>query len=141
MFMGGCIGLFFLMSFCMSRKGKWHLFTMRYPVQTKPTGVAYTSPCATFGSGAARQFHATYKNMVRVIFTDTGICFYVKPTSFWRIFHPPFLLPWQKVRQVEQSDGIFREHYELRIEDHGTEITLVLPTKVEHDLFRYYKAA
>jgi hypothetical protein len=140
-FFGVAIGLSMQMSFLSSRKGGWHLFAMRYPVRNRPVAAAYTAKLATFGSTSEGQFRSSYKNIVRVMFTDGGIYFYVWPILPTRLFHQPFLLPWQTVKQVEKIDGAFREFYKLTIEDDTSKIRLIIPMKGEHDLFRYYTAA
>ncbi len=58
----------------------------------------------------------------------------------FRAFHPPFLVPWASVRRVEKKDSFFLRGYRLDIEDAAGEIHVLLPKKVEDDLFKYYKA-
>jgi hypothetical protein len=127
------IGMWILISFTVSRMG-WRSFSSRYPAPFRPPGLAYASPFSRFGS-----IFASYRDVVRVIVTDTGIYFY--PMFLFRPFHRPFLLPWTSVRRIEKKAGFFRQGYRLDIEDAAGEIHVLLPTKAEADLFRFHKLA
>jgi hypothetical protein len=140
LFVGVAISLSLQMSYFSSRKGGWFLFVMRYPVPNRPVAAAYTAKLAKFGSASEGQFRSSYKNVVRVMFTDGGIYFYVWPFLPTRAFHQPFLLPWPTVKRAEKSDGYLGEGCKLTIVDGYSKICLILPVKAEHDLFRFYQA-
>ena len=130
--------LFFLsmwitVTFIISHMG-WRSFSRRYPARSRPAGRVYASPASWFGN-----IFASYRNVVRVIFTDAGIYFYAM--FLFRAFHPPFLVPWESVRRVEKKDGFFRRGYRLDIEDAAGQIHVLLPRNAADDLFRYHKPA
>ena len=127
------VGMWLLVSFIISHLG-WRSFSSRHAMQTRPPGQAYVSPSSWFGS-----IFASYRNVVRVVFTDAGVYFYAM--FLFRAFHPPFLVPWASVLKVEKRDSFFGQRYRLDIEDAAGEIHVLLPTKIEGDLFRYHKAA
>ena len=127
------LGFFSLISFMLSRMG-WCSFAERYPAKTRPTGMSYASPRSWFG-----RMGPSYSNVVRVTFTDAGVFF--NAMFLFRAFHSPFLVPWASVRSVEKKDGFWGKRYRLDIEDPAGEIHVLLPARVEHDLFRYYHAA
>jgi len=126
------VGMWIFVNFVISQMG-WRSFANRYPAQTRPTGSAYNSPSAWFG------LLGSYRNVVRVIFTDAGVYFYV--LFLFRAFHPPFLVPWESVKRVEKLDGFFGRKYSLGIDDPAGKIRLRLPGKIEQDLIRYYRKA
>ena len=123
------ICLWLCVSFFISRMG-WHSFATRYPARIRPGGTVYNSPASWFGI-----IFASYRNVIRVIFTDTGVYFYAM--FLFRAFHPPFLVPWHSVKCVEKKKGLFGPRYRLDIKDAAGEIHVLLPEKVEHDLSRY----
>jgi hypothetical protein len=126
------LGMWTLVVFVVSHMG-WRSFSNRYPAQSQPPGQAYSSPSSWFGS-----IFASYRNVVRVVFTEAGVYFY---TMFlFRAFHPPFLVPWASIRRVEKKNGLWGQRYRLDVEDAAGEIHVLLPTTVEADLFRYHKA-
>ncbi len=122
-----------LVSAKISRTG-WRSFAERYPVNNRPAGRSYTSPYTRFAG-----FNASYKGVVRVIFTDEGVYFSV--LFLFRPFHSPFLVPWQSVKQVEREQGFFKDRYRVDIEDAAGEIHVTLPLSAEDDLSKYRKAA
>jgi hypothetical protein len=124
--------LWVCVSFVISRMG-WHSFAERYPAQNKPMGAAYNSPSSWFAT-----IFASYRNVVRVVFTEAGIYFSVMFP--FRAFHPPFLVPWASVKRVERKDGVFVSRLRIDIEDNCGEIHVMLPIKVERDFYTYYKA-
>jgi hypothetical protein len=112
--------------FIISRFG-WHAFAKRYPVHEKPAGIRYTASKSWFGSNLA-----SYRNVVRVAFTENGIhCSVMLP---FRAFHPPFLLPWASVKSVERKEGFFFGRVRLNIEDACGEMHLLLPLKAADPL-------
>ncbi|SRR5260221_14126278 len=112
--------------------GGWGSFAKRYPAQARPEGNAY--------SVLSCRFYNVYNRGIgiRVIFTETGIFFYM--TFLSRLAHPPFLLPWESVKRVEKGHGVFGEYYIMEIKDAAGTFRLDLNRNVEHDLSRYYKA-
>ncbi len=123
------VGMWLFVSFIISQTG-WRSFSNRYPVRTRPPGRVYVSPSSRFGN-----IFASYRNVIRVVFTDAGVYFYV--SFLFRAFHPPFLVPWASVRRVEKQDGIFCKRYRLDIEDAVGEMHVLLPKKIEDDLSKY----
>jgi hypothetical protein len=126
------VGMWLLVSLINSQFG-WRSFSSRYPAQSRPPGVAHNSPSSCFG------FLGHYRNVVRVVFTDAGVYFYV--VFLFRAFHPPFLVPWDSVKRIEKKDGFFGSYYWLEIENDAGRVRLRLPGKIEDDLSRYHKAA
>jgi hypothetical protein len=126
-----CFVYIWLLIFLITRQfSGWRSFAERYPAQVRPTGSTYTASKYWVGK------MPFYKNCVRIIFTDAGVYFYMR--FFFRLFHPPFLLPWESVKRIEKVHGFFGSRYLLKIEDAVTRVQLELPEKVEHDLSRYY---
>jgi hypothetical protein len=119
-----------LVSFIVSQMG-WRSFSNRYPAQTRPAGSAYNSPSSWFG------VLGHYHNVVRVVFTDAGVYFYVM--FLFRAFHPPFLVPWESVKRIEMKNGFFGSYYWLEIADAAGRVRLRLPRTIEQDLSRYQK--
>jgi hypothetical protein len=111
--------------------GGWGSFAKRYPAKIRPAGnayrVSYWRICNVNDAGRC----------LRVIFTDSGIYFYM--TFFRRLAHPPFLLPWESVRHIKKGHGLLGEYYILEVKDAAGAFSLDLPKKVEHDLSRHYK--
>jgi hypothetical protein len=127
------VGLWVFVLFVISHLG-WRSFALRYAAPTRPVAKAYNSPASNLNNNLL----ASYRNVVRVVFTEAGIYFYV--LFLFRAFHPPFLVPWESVRRAKKVDGFWGSHYRIDIVDSAGEILVLLPTKVEHDLFRHYKA-
>jgi hypothetical protein len=123
------VGIWVSVCFVISRMG-WHSFATRYPVQNRPAGTAYNSPSSWFGN-----IFASYRNVVRVVFTETGIYFYAM--FLFRAFHPPFLVPWTSVKRIERKAGLFGPRLRMDIEDASGEIHVLLSPKVERDLFAF----
>ncbi len=126
-----CMWVF--VGFIISRFG-WNSFATSYPVQARPAGRAYNSPFAWFGT-----ILFNYRSVVRVIFTDTGIYFYV--FFLFRAFHSPFLVPWDRIKSIERKNGFFRDRYRIDIEDAAGEIHVILPLSIEPDLIKFKKTS
>ena len=118
-----------LATFVVSWSG-WHKYALRYPAEAQPRGTVYDSPLSRFGT-----ILATYRNVVRVVFGETGIHFSVR--FVFRPFHAPFLVPWSSVQRIEKTSGFFGERYCLEITDSAGRIKVWLPVKAEADLFHY----
>jgi hypothetical protein len=114
-------------------KGGWGSFAKHYPAQTRPIGSAYRVSSCRFCNVYSRG------RGIRVIFTDTGIYFYM--TFFYRLAHPSFLLPWESVKRIEKGYGFLGEYYIMEIKDAAGAFRLDLPKTIEYDLSRYYKLA
>jgi hypothetical protein len=127
------IAIWILVSFLISRAG-WHAFAIRYPARRRPVGKAHASPFTSFGLLRSR-----YSWAIKVVLSDSGVCFL--PSLLFRAFHSPFLVPWASVKRVEKRNGFLRPRYHLDVEDPAGEIHVTLPSKVEHELLRYHKAA
>jgi hypothetical protein len=113
--------------------GGWSSFAKRYPAQTRPAGKAYSVPSWTYCD-----VHWNARGL-RVIFTDTGIYFYM--LLYRRLAHPPFLIPWESVKRVKKEQGFIGEYSVLEIEDAAGKLRLDLSHELEHVLARYQKAA
>jgi hypothetical protein len=124
-------GMWICVGFVISRLG-WHLFATRYPAPSRPVGTAYSSPSSWFGT-----IFASYRNVVRVLFTEAGVYFSVM--FLFRVFHPPFLVPWASVKRIEKKAGLFVTRFRMDIEDACGEIHVLLPAKAERDLFTFTK--
>src|SRR5579859_6007573 len=70
---------------------KWRGFAVRYPAQNRPNGGAYTSRETHFDGF----WGSHYPPGVQVVMSDAGIYFFMP--SLLRIFHRPFLVPWESV--------------------------------------------
>ena len=125
------VGMWMLVTFIISNFG-WRAFAQQYRCDVRPEGTVYRSPRAMFGS-----LFASYNNVVRVIFTESGVYFY--PLFLFRAFHPPFLLPWSSVKQVEKRERWYGNSYQMEVVDPAGKISLMLPTKVEGELFSFYR--
>ena len=103
-------------------------------LKSQPVGRAYNCPFVWFGT-----ILANYRSVVRVIFTDIGIYFYV--FFPFRAFHSPFLVPWDRIKSIERKKGFFRARYRIDIEDTVGEIHVILPLSIEPDLIKFKKAS
>jgi hypothetical protein len=128
----GFVGLWLLVGFAVSRGG-WHRFASRHPAPSRTPGRCHTAPWASFGS-----VFSSYRNVVRVVFTDAGI--HVHALFLFRAFHRPFLVPWTSVRRVERQDRVRFRGYRIDVEDVAGEIHLLLPVAVEDDLRAHHQA-
>jgi len=122
-------GLWVCVGFVISRMG-WHAFATSYPARSRPSGTAYRSPSSWFGT-----LFASYRNVVRVVFTEAGVHFSVM--FLFRAFHPPFLVPWSSVKRVEKKAGFFVTRFRMDIEEASGEIHVLLPLKAERDVFAF----
>jgi len=118
-------GIWFFVSFNISYMG-WRAFAKRYPAPIRPAGTVYTSPATRFGN-----FFARYGNVIQIIFAETGVYFYV--VFLFRPFHPPFLLPWGSVKNIEKKTLLFWSRYQMNVEDLAGKIRVALPVRIEHD--------
>src|SRR5437016_4404327 len=105
--------------------GGWGSFAKRYPAQARPEGNAYSVLSCCFCNVYNRA------RGIRVIFTDTGIFFYM--TFLSRLAHPPFLLPWESVKRVEKRHGFSGEYYIMEIKDAAGTFRLDLNRNIEQD--------
>lgn len=112
------VALWVSVGFIISRMG-WHAFALKYPSSTRPPGRSFNCRSAWFGT-----FFASYRNVVRVIFCEAGI--YVYPLILFRAFHPPFLVPWEKVVGVTKKKRFFVVSQELEIRDENGEMHVLL---------------
>ena len=126
------VGIWLFVCFIISHEG-WRSLSSRYSSPVRPAGIAYNSPSSWFG------VLGHYHNVVRVVFTDAGVYFYV--LFLFRAFHPPFLVPWESVKRVEKKKGFFGSYYCLEIANDAGSARLRLPERIEHDLLRHQKAA
>jgi len=124
-------GIWVSVSLVISRLG-WSSFAECYPAQGKPLGEAYNSPSSWFGT-----IFASYRNVVRVVFTEAGIYFSVM--FLFRAFHPPFLVPWASVRSIERKKVFVVSRLRIDIEDSCGEIHVLLPLKAETELRAHCK--
>jgi hypothetical protein len=113
--------------------GGWGSFAKQHPVGNRPVGNAYALLSCQFSKSAASR---GIKG-VRVIFSDTGVYFYVIFLS--RPGHPPFLLPWGSVKSVRKKYGFLGDYYRLHIKDAAGEFNVDLPLNAEQGLSKYHK--
>jgi hypothetical protein len=119
-------------SYMISRLG-WRRFSARYPASGRPDGKAYPVSVINFGSLRSTM----YRNTARIIITRRGIYFYM--LFLFRMFNPPFLVPWSSVTSVSQPGGLINSYCEIVINDQAGSIYLLVHKKAEKDLFTYYK--
>jgi hypothetical protein len=125
----GGVFLFVLISLADAQaKGGWGSFAKRYPAQTRPDGKSYSVPSWTYCN-----VHWNARGL-RVIFTETGIYFYM--TLYRRLAHPPFLLPWESVKCIKKEHGFLGEYSILEIEDAVGGLRLDLSKEIERELAR-----
>ena len=108
------IALWVIVGFVISRMG-WHQFAKKYASVTRPLGRSFHCQIVWFGS-----IFASYRNAVRIVISDAGIYFY--PIILFRAFHPPFLVPWDKVVGVIKRKRFFIVSQDLKIRDDAGEI-------------------
>lgn len=73
-------------------------------------------------AGSARIGGAAYNNMLQVGIQPEGL-----RLSVWRIFrpgHPPLLIPWSDITDIEETRSLLGTRNRLRIRDAPTTITL-----------------
>ena len=112
----------------ISRCG-WVSFSNRHRASSRPSGTAYNCQVLTFGSWVR------YKNAVRVIFTDSGVYFF--PIVLFKLFHPPFMVPWASVVDFQMKDSLFGPYAWLEINDPVGRIRIRLTAKAENNLVKY----
>ena len=112
------IALWVGVSFLISRMG-WHGFAQKYAVSSRPHGRSFNCASAWFGS-----IFASYHNVMRIVFSDAGI--YIYPFFLFRAFHPPFLVPWEKVVGVTEKKRFWITSHELVVRDGTGEIHILL---------------
>ena len=94
----------------------WRDWARKYPGTTKPTGIVFTCRHAMLGG-------VSYKNGVRVVFIPEGIYLF---TNFFLPFHPPLLLPWDKVTGIVKNKFLWLTRDELKIYIMDNEMSLGL---------------
>ena len=112
--------LWFVVGFIVSRMG-WHGFAQKYAASVRPPGMSFNCPAASFGS-----ILASYRNVMRVVFSESGV--YVYPMILFRVFHQPFLIPWEKVVAMKKKTRFWGDWYELSVRDRNSEIRITLTT-------------
>ncbi|RRJ95492.1 hypothetical protein Ga0100231_015505 [Opitutaceae bacterium TAV4] len=127
------VSIWFGVSFVISRMG-WHAFGKKYRATVRPAGESFNCPGATFGN-----IFASYRNVMRVVFSESGI--YIYPLLFFRLFHPPFLVPWEKVARPIKKKRFFVTHTELEIRDQVGEIHIILSSKAVQEYERVKNGA
>jgi len=76
----------------------------------------------------------SYKNALVLKYNDEGI--YIKPFLIFRLFHPPLLIPWKDITEVQDKKVFFVGYKELMIgEPFVAKIKLYTSTfrEIEHD--------
>ena len=75
---------------------------------------------------------------MRVIFVKEGI--YFCAPFFIRAFHPPFVLPWERVRRIKKKGGFVPSRQLMaEVEDAEGPLRLWFSKTMEEDFFRYYR--
>ena len=123
------IALWVIVGFVISRMG-WHQFAKKYASVTRPLGRSFHCQIVWFGS-----IFASYRNAVRIVISDAGIYFY--PIILFRAFHPPFLVPWDKVVGVIKRKRFFIVSQELKIRDDAGEIHIGMSESAVLELQRF----
>ena len=126
---GYVIALWVIVGFVISRMG-WHQFAKKYASVTRPLGRSFHCQIVWFGS-----IFASYRNAVRIVISDAGIYFY--PIILFRAFHPPFLVPWDKVVGVIKRKRFFIVSQELKIRDDAGEIHIGMSESAVLELQRF----
>jgi hypothetical protein len=113
--------------FVVSRMG-WCGFAQKYAASSRPPGRSFNCRSAWFGT-----IFASYRNVMRVVFSDAGI--YIYPLFLFRAFHRPFLVPWDKVVGVSRKERFWITWTELEVRDGTGEIHIML----SEDALREYR--
>jgi hypothetical protein len=132
LFAGFFVSLWLCVGFIVSRMG-WSTFAQRYPSFSRPLGESFNCQAAWF-----RSPFASYKNVVRVVFADSGVYVYV--FVLFRAFHPAFLIPWGKVAGVRKKKMLWMEFDVLEIRDGSDEMNIRLSNKALLEYQRLKKA-
>ncbi len=104
----GGVFMFVLVSLADAQAtGGWGSFVKRYPAQTRPAG---SEAYQRVPSWTYCDVHWNARGL-RVIFTDSGIYFYM--TFLRRLAHPPFLIPWESVKHVKKVHRFLGEYFVL----------------------------
>jgi len=67
---------------------------------------------------------ASYKRCLWIAVTPKGLHIKTGPLFLFRPFHPPLLIPWSKIRSVEESSYWWLRTIKIRLTDFDKEIML-----------------
>lgn len=118
---GAFIVLWCLMSKLISHFG-WTRIARNHRATAKPSGAAFR--CR---SGRIRW--ARYNNCLNVTLAKEGI--HLSVVFLFRIGHPPVLIPWDAVTDVQAYDFLFFRWVRLILSVADTEVTIQLPRSSE----------
>jgi hypothetical protein len=131
LFAGFFVCLWLFVGFIVSRMG-WSTFAQRYPSFSRPLGESFNCPAAWF-----RSPFSSYKNVVRVVFADSGV--YVYAFILFRAFHPAFLIPWEKVAGIKTKKILWMGYDVLEIRDGSDEMNIRLSRRALAEYQRHKK--
>jgi hypothetical protein len=93
------VGVLFWLSLAwmIGRFGAWYPLAQHYTTSREPAGDAFRWSSVRFG------LFSNYSNSVNITVSFEGI--YLRPIYFFRMGHPPLLIPWEAVAAIEQMAG------------------------------------
>ena len=97
----------------------WSHFAEKFKTDKRQESDSFNCPQANFGF-----LLASYRNVMQISFTEEGI--YVYASFLFRLFHPPFLVPWQWVKSLDHRKTLCLKRSILRIQDGDKEINSTL---------------
>lgn len=123
------IGFWLLITGVVSMIGGWHRLAREFPAIHRPDGLNFRRR-----SLHIRPF-TNYNHCINVTLSSVGI--YLVPMWIFRCFHPPLLIPWDKVGAMQSRRVVWRTYYSVPIEAGGKSIQLGLPPSAEEWVMRY----
>lgn len=108
----------------------WSAFARKYPATARPKGTSFNCTGAHFGNP-----FASYRNVLQVIFCEEGI--YVYAFILFRAFHPPFLIPWEKIARLQPKKLFWTRYHNIEVQDGPGEISLTLSADALREYERF----
>ena len=66
-----------------------------------------------YGIVSARVNIVNYKASLILKYNDEGI--FLRPTIFFRIFHPPIFIPWNEISAVDEGQFLFAKYVKISV--------------------------
>ena len=102
----GFIGLWCLVCFLFSLISGWKSLATQFQTQNKPAGRHFSMQSASLGV-------VHYKGAINIGATPEGL--YMSVMVFFRLGHPPLLVPWSEVGPITYSKTRWRETWTIPI--------------------------
>lgn len=117
--------MFALISLLISRAG-WAKLAQHYRRDIPPRGRRYGSLYMMVGS------LVQYKDTITAILSSEGL--HLRQMLFFRLGHPPILLPWEAVTDVTEDKILMRKYSLLKIDHLGVQAKIRFPLKALEDI-------